>query len=107
MKNLLGKVKSISVPFMDDETVEVTRLTVAQVRDFQKELEAAKADESEDSGLRIQRAIVRMAVVGARELTDEELDSFPLVELSKLTQKILELAGVTGGPEGNVSPKKS
>jgi hypothetical protein len=107
MKKLLGKVKTITVPFMGDETVEVAQLTVAQVKDFQKELEAAKADEGEDSGVRIQRAIIRMAVVGAKELTDEELDSFPLVELTKLTQKILELAGVTGGGEGNDLAKKS
>jgi hypothetical protein len=107
MKKLLGKVKTITVPFMGDETVEVAQLTVAQVRDFQKDLEAAKADEGEDSGLKIQRAILRMAVVGAKDLTDEELDSFPLVELTKLTQKILELAGVSSGAEGNASATKS
>lgn len=107
MKNLLGKVKTISVPFMGDETVEVAKLSVAQVKDFQKELELAKADEGEDSGIRIQRAILRMAVVGAKDLTDDELDSFPLADLTALVQRILELAGVTGGSEGNASTKKS
>jgi len=106
MKNLVGKVKAEKVPFMGDH-VEVTKLTVAQVRDFQKELNASKATEDEDTGLKIQRTIIRMAVVGAADLTDDELDSFPLVELSKLSQKILELAGVTGAAEGNASAKKS
>lgn len=111
MKQLLGKIKTVKVPFME-ETVEVTRLTVAQVKEFQKELTSAKPVEGDvedpDSGLKIQRTILRMAVVGASELSDEELDSFPLVELTKLTQKILELAGVaSAAAEGNASPKKS
>lgn len=107
MKQLLGKVKSVKVPFME-ETVEVTRLTVTQVKEFQKELTAAKLEEAdEDSGLKIQRTIVRMAVIGAKDLSDDELDSFPLVELTKLTSKILELAGVSGNSEGNASAKKS
>jgi hypothetical protein len=106
MKKLLGKVKTVKVPFMD-ETVEVSKLTVAQVKEFQKELGASKSVEDEESGLKIQRTIIRMAVVDAAELTDDELDSFPLVELTKLTQKILELAGVAGTSEGNDSPKKS
>ena len=107
MKQLLGKVKTVKVPFMD-ETVEVTRLTVAQVKEFQKELNAVKLDDADDEGgLKIQRTIVRMGVVGAADLTDEELDSFPLVELTKLVQEILKLAGVSGAAEGNASAKKS
>lgn len=107
MKQLLGKVKTVKVPFME-ETVEVTRLTVAQVKEFQKELNASKDGEvDEEAGLKIQRTIIRMAVVGAKDLSDDELDSFPLVELTKLSQKVLELAGVTGSSEGNASTKKS
>jgi len=107
MKHLLGKAKSTKVPFLGSE-VEVNKLTVAQVKQFQAELNAVKDVVDEDSGLKIQRTIVRMGVVGAADLTDEELDSFPLVELTALTQKILELAGVAGAStEGNASPKKT
>jgi len=107
MKHLVGKVKTVKVPFMDTETVEVRKLSVAQVKEFQEELKRVKDLEDENSGLKIQRSVIRMAVVGADELTDEELDAFPLDDLSKLVQSILSLAGVASAVEGNVSAKKS
>jgi hypothetical protein len=108
MKHLVGlKQKTVKVPFMETETVEVKKLTVAQVKLFQSKLVESKDKEDEESGLRIQREVIRMAVVGAEELTDEELDAFPLDDLSKLVQKILELAGVKSQDEGNASAKKS
>jgi hypothetical protein len=107
MKHLVGKAqKTVKVPFMDGETVEVKKLTVAQVKEFQEVLGKIKEEESTEGGLEIQRKVIRMAVVGAEELTDEELDSFPLDEVIKLSQKILELAGVRS-TEGNDSQKKS
>ncbi len=102
MKHLVGKAqKTVKVPFMETETVEVKKLTVAQVKEFQAGLTAVKDKESEDSGLKIQRDVIRMAVVGAEGLTDEDLDAFPLDDLSKLVQKILELAGIRNTTEGN------
>jgi hypothetical protein len=107
MKHLVGKAqKTVKVPFMDDTTVEVKKLTVAQVKEFQVKLESAKGEDTTESGLNIQRSVIRMGVVGAEDLTDEELDSFPLDEVVNLAQKVLELAGVKG-VEGNVSTKKS
>jgi uncharacterized FlaG/YvyC family protein len=106
MKHLVGfKQKTVKVPFMETETVEVKKLTVAQVKEFQAQLEEIKEKDSADSGLAIQRTIIKMAVVGAEDLTDEELDSFPLEEIVNLAQKILELAGVRAA-EGNDSAKK-
>lgn len=108
MKHLVGiKPKTVKVPFMETETVEVKKLTVAQVKNFQAKLTESKDKEDEESGLRIQREVIRMAVVGADELTDDELDAFPLDDLSKLVQKILELAGVRAQEEGNDSVKKN
>lgn len=106
MKHLVGfKQKTVKVPFMETETVEVKKLTVAQVKDFQSQLESIKEKDSAESGLDIQRTIIRMAVVGAEDLTNEELDSFPLDEIVNLAQRILELAGVRAS-EGNDSVKK-
>jgi hypothetical protein len=106
MKHLVGKAqKTVKVPFMDGESVEVKKLTVAQVKDFQSQLDSIKEKESTDSGLQIQRSVIRMGVVGADGLTDEELDSFPLDEVVSLAQKVLELAGVRS-VEGNDSVKK-
>jgi hypothetical protein len=108
MKHLVGKAqKTVKVPFMESETVEVKKLTVAQVKTFQSKLAESKDKEDEESGLRIQREVIKMAVVGAEELTDDELDAFPLDDLSKLVQKILELAGIRAEEQGNASQKKN
>jgi hypothetical protein len=107
MKHLVGKAqKAVKVTFMETETVEVKKLTVAQVKEFQKKLEEIKGQDSTESGLDIQRSVIRMGVVGAEDLTDEDLDSFPLDEVVNLAQKVLELAGVRN-TEGNDSAKKS
>ena len=108
MKHLVGKAqKAVKVPFMEGETVEVKKLTVAQVKEFQAKLTAIKDSEDENAGLSIQHSVIRMAVVGAEDLTDDELDAFPLDDLSKLVQAILELAGVKAAAEGNDSAKKN
>jgi hypothetical protein len=90
MKHLLNKGnRTAKVSFLG-ETVEVNKLTVAQVESFQAKLKAAK----EEDGLSIQREIIRLGVVGADELSDAELDSFPLDDIAKLATEVLRLAGV-------------
>ena len=107
MKNLLEKAnKTQKVKFMDTETVEVRKLTVAQVRDFQKLMGENPEEAGDEKGLELQRYVIRTAVVGADELTDEEMDSFPLDDLSRLVNSILELAGVRGD-SGNDSAMKT
>ena len=108
MKNLIGKVKTVKVKFLETETVEVRKLSVAQVREFQAQLTAVKESTDEDSGIAIQRSIIRMAVVGAADMTDDELDAFPIADLAALVQTILELAGLaTKAVEGNDSATKT
>ena len=53
MKHLVGKAqKAVKVPFMEGETVEVKKLTVAQVKEFQAKLTAIKDSEDENAGYR-------------------------------------------------------
>lgn len=94
MRNHLGKNRNVAqVPF-GDGTVEVLALSVGQIREFQKFARSAKASESEDDALAVQRQLIRLAVVGANDLTDEELDSFTLKELADLAKAILEHNGL-------------
>jgi len=101
MKHLLKKARpTVEVDFMGDK-VKIVKLSVTEVREFQKEIDTLKdKTEDADSGLAIQRKIIRLGVVGASELSDEELDSFPLDDLSTLAKVVLEQAGVRGN-EGN------
>ena len=100
MKHLLKKARpSVEVDFMGDK-VKVFKLTVNEVRQFQKEIDAIKGSEDSESGISIQRKVIRLGVEGAAELTDEELDDFPLDDLAGLVKVVLEQAGVRSN-EGN------
>lgn len=92
MKELLNKPRrTVKVKFLDSN-VDVKKLTVAEVEDFQDFINSAK--DAEKEGLAVQRKIIRLGVVGAEDLTDDELNSFPLDDLSKLAEAVLVQAGV-------------
>jgi len=99
MKHLVGKSLTEKVPFMDDE-VEVKKLTVGEVLALQKVITAAADSEDEQAQLRLLCDITKIAVVGAEELTDEEFNTFPISELTLLSEHIMRLSGL-GASEGN------
>ena len=99
MKHLVGKSLTERVTFMGDE-VEVRKLTVGQVMDLQSVIKAAAEDSSEDSQLKLLRDVLKIAVVGAEELTNEDFDTFPLQELISLSEDVMRISGL-GGVEGN------
>lgn len=90
MKNLVGKTQTKKIPFMDDE-VEIRKLSVAEVMELQNVIK--KAEKSND-GMKILREVLRVSVIGAQELSDEEFNSFPLADLTALSEQILEYCGL-------------
>lgn len=99
MKHLVNKVVSEKVPFMGDK-VEVRKLTVGQVMELQGVINAAAKSTDEDSQLKLLCDIIKVAVVGADELADEDFKTFPISELTGLSEHIMRLSGL-GGSEGN------
>jgi hypothetical protein len=99
MKHLVGKLLTEKVPFMGDE-VEVKKLTVGQVMSLQKVIDAAAKSKDDQAQLRLLCDIIKIAVVGAEELTDEDFDTFPVKELTGLSESIMLLSGL-GNTEGN------
>lgn len=98
MKQFVGKTQTRKAPFMDGE-VEIRLLTVGDAKAIEsktKELEKKKG-KSEMDQLELLRFVVRMAVVGADELSDEDFETFPIKELTKLSEAIMG----TDVPEGN------
>ena len=96
MKHLVGKEITKKVPFMGDE-VEVRQLTVGQARDIEAlTKEVNKQKEADRDHLALLRKVVRIAVVGAEELTDDEIDTFPISELTALSQAIMGQDGDLG-----------
>lgn len=84
---------------MGDE-VEVKKMTVGEILDMQKLINSAAKSKKEDAQIGLLRDIIRVAVIDAADITDEEFNSFPISELNSLSEKILELSGI-GGSEGN------
>jgi hypothetical protein len=92
MKHLVGKKMSTEVSFMG-ETVKITKLSVAEILKIQDSTKKQKAGD-EVSTLRL---LIKMAVEGAKDLSDQEIESFPLDELSKLGSEIIKFSGMNVG----------
>ena len=93
MKGLVGRKMTKPVKFMNEE-VKMNKLTVAQVIEIQ---EAAKTQAEGENGFELLKKVIRMSIVGADELTDQDFDAFPMDELSTLSEAIMKFSGI-GGP---------
>jgi len=99
MKHLIGKTETKKVPFMGDE-VEIRKLSIKEVLDLQSLINSAA--ESGDQ-LEVLRGVLRLAVVGAEEMTNEEFDTFPPADLNAISEEIISYCGLGGKaePAGN------
>jgi hypothetical protein len=84
---------------MEDE-VEIRKLSVNEVFQVQKLVTKSSKSKSEDAQLGLLRDVIRMSVVDAADLTDEDYNTFPIAELSLLTEAVLEFSGI-GQDQGN------
>jgi len=93
MKKFIGKKLTKEVEFMDG-TVEIKVLTVGDVRAIE-----AKSKEQEEGGdqLDVLRFVMRLAVVDAEDMTDEDFDGFPVTELTKLSESIMGMSQADAG----------
>jgi hypothetical protein len=100
MKHLVGKVITKKVPFMGDE-VEVRKMSVSEVMKIQDMVKLASKSKADDSQLGLLRDVIRLAVVGADEISDEDFNTFPIGELSELSNEILSFSGLGDSTAGN------
>jgi hypothetical protein len=100
MQHLVGKVITKKVPFMGDE-VEVRKMSVKEVLEIQKLVDTAAKSKSDTAQLGLLRDVIRLAVVGADEVTDENFNDFPIGELNDLTNAILAFSGLGEPDTGN------
>lgn len=97
MKHLIGKSMSKKVKFLGEE-VTIKKLTVAQVMSIQELVK--QTAEGEDNSMEVLSFVITNAVDGAADLTKDEIEQFPLEELSRLSNDILDFSGL-----GNVKAK--
>ena len=91
MNNLVGKKLNKTTKFVGEE-ITITKLPLARVFDIQEKAKAAGADEK--AQMEIMLFTFQSAVTGAGELTLEDMYSFPLDDLQKLSEEILEFSGL-------------
>jgi len=101
MKHLVNKVMLEKVDFMGD-TVDVKKLTVSDILEIQKTSEKLAKSKSPDE-MALIREVIKRAVIGADEISNEEFETFPLSELTDLSNNIMRLSGLNsqGAVEGN------
>lgn len=92
IKALVGKRVQKTVKFAGEE-VTIQKLTVGQVDEIRRMAGEAK-DEDDSSGLQILRFVIREAVEGGADLTDDDFNQFPMDELNKLSQEIMKHSGL-------------
>lgn len=100
MKHLVGKIITKDFEFMDDK-VSVRKLSVSEVLKVQDLVKKASKKTDEASQLNLLKDVIRLAVVGADELSDEDFDTFPIGELNKLSNDILSFSGLADQSAGN------
>jgi hypothetical protein len=93
IKSLVNKKMTQNVKFIGED-IKISKLTVAEVMEIQN---LAKTQDNEDStGFELLKRVIKMSVEGGDELTDEDFNSFPMDELTKLSQAIMRFSGVAG-----------
>ena len=99
MKHLVGKVQTKKVEFAGDK-VEIKKLSIREVMSLQDVIKKAKKDADQMGAL---YDILRMAVIGAEDMTEDDFSTFPPADLNKLSEEILAYSGLApaGPSEGN------
>lgn len=99
-RSLVGKTPTKSVQFLGTN-IDIRKLSVAQVEDIQQRVKALPKADMENPGdgeagahLNLMIHVIRLAVVGADDVTDDEFRTFPLEDLQKLSDEILRHSGL-------------
>lgn len=90
IRGLIGRKMTKSVKFIGED-IKISKLSVSQVLEIQQE---AKVSSENETGFELLKKIIRMSVEGATELTDQDFDTFPMDELSKLSNEIMKFSGI-------------
>jgi hypothetical protein len=93
MKHLVGKKITEKVDFMGD-SVEVKKLTVSEVFDIQDLIKRSQDKKDKYDDVALIKDVIRLAVIGAEEITDEEFNDFPIGELTTLSSNVMSIAGL-------------
>lgn len=95
LRALLNRRAKKKTKFMDTE-IEIYKLTIAEVVEIQ---ELAKTVTESSNGLELLKKVIRLGAEGAADLTDEDFDTMPIDDLSKLSNEIMKYSGLNAPAE--------
>jgi hypothetical protein len=93
IKALVGKKMTKDTKFLGS-TITISKLSVSEVTLIQEQAKAAEAAQDDMAGLELLKTVIRSAVEGGADLTDEDFDGFPMDELSRISQEIMKFSGI-------------
>jgi hypothetical protein len=99
MKDLLGKQVKKEIPFVGSK-VEICKLSAGQVAEIQSAARESKESGQED-GMQTMYKVLRMGVVGAADITNEEFATFPIDEMNKVAEAVMEFSGLNVGKKAD------
>lgn len=98
MKQFVNKEITYTVPFMGGN-VKVRKLPpikVEEIQDFVKERnKSRKGEETDEDVYSLMQKVFQLAVVGAEEISVDELKTMALTELTELFKEVLRSIGMT------------
>ena len=89
----IGSVSKKTVKFMEKD-LEISKLTINQVIRIQAITREAEASEGDNSGIKILSAVIREGAAELKDLSQEDLQDFPMEELTILSNEIMEFSGL-------------
>ena len=90
-----AQTKKVKFEAVDSGEVEIKKLNLAAVRKLQDIARDHEDTESFESNIEAIRTVVRMSVVGAADMSDEDFDEFALGDLAELQQEIMAYSGLS------------
>ena len=93
MKHLVGKNPTKEVDFNGGK-VKIRKLSAAAVRHIQSMAKENGDEPTTEQQMALMRYAIDSSVEGAKDVTAEEFEDFPLEELNSLSAAILEFSGM-------------
>lgn len=98
IKDLVKTRMSKNVKFMG-QNIEINKLSVSEVLSIQERASEVSKSSNELEGFEVLKEVIRYSVTDAKDLSDEDFNSFPMDELSNLSNEIMKFSGL-GQQEG-------
>jgi hypothetical protein len=99
IREVMKKRMSKPVKFMGED-IKIHKLSVAEVLKVQEMAKDLTTNPDESKGFAVLRMVFRASVENAQDITDEEFDTMPMDELSKLSNEIMKFSGLGEDQKG-------